>query len=45
MGMLPVNVIAPTKLLLCRSNFMDIIRLSQSWVKSGHPQFLGCCWM
>ena len=25
----------------CQLNFMEIIRLSQSWGESGHPQFLG----
>ena len=34
-GMLPVEC----SLFLCQLNFMEIMRLSQSWGESGHPPF------
>ena len=44
-GMLHVKYYRSTKPVLCQLNFMDITTLSQSSRDSGHPQFLGYCWI
>ena len=39
--MLLVRHLCSNKASLCQFNFEEIIRLSQSWGESGHPQFCG----